>query len=305
MKFKINEEQRGARIDNFLAEHEELKLSRSQVQKLIREGHIKVNKKEIKTGYKLKLNDTIDLIIPSPKKLEVDSENLPINIVYEDSDLIVINKARGMVVHPGAGNYSGTLVNALLHHCKDLSGIGGVLRPGIVHRLDKDTTGLLVVAKNDFTHKALSQQFKDRDVKKVYIALVHGVMREDEGAIESKIGRHPVHRKKMAVITGFRPKSRDALTLYKVIGRGEKHTLVELEIKTGRTHQIRVHLSSINYPLVGDTTYGFKKNEYKRIGQQLHSKSLSFIHPRTGKEVKFEIDLPEDMQQLIKKLQVK
>ncbi len=254
-----------------------------------------------KAGYKVKVNDRITITIPSPKISEVTAEDISLDVIYEDSDLIVVNKPRGMVVHPAAGNYSGTLVNALLAHCKDLSGIGGVERPGIVHRLDKETSGLIVAAKNDLAHNALAKQFKSREVKKEYIALVHGLIKEDEGVVEKKIGRHPKDRKKMAVVKG----GRESVSAYNVLERFSNYTLVKVILKTGRTHQIRVHLSSIGHPLVGDRVYGSRHEDFDLSGQMLHAKRLGFIHPRTGKEMLFEAALPKDMEELLRKLRVK
>lgn len=300
-EYIISDKQKGERIDHFLAMQKKIGLTRSQIKKLIEDGYVEVNKEIPRPSYKLKIDDRIQLSVPEPKKLEAGAENIPLAIVYEDKDLIVVNKPRGMVVHPAVGNYSGTLVNALLHHCKDLSGIGGVVRPGIVHRLDKQTSGLVVVAKNDFTHQALSKQFKDRKIKKHYIALVHGVIEGEGDLIEARIGRHPKRRKKMAV-SG---KGREAISYYKVLKRSNKYTLVDVKLKTGRTHQIRVHMASIGHPLVGDPTYGHRKEDFKTNGQMLHAKTLGFEHPRTKKFVQFEAALPKDMEELIKKLQVK
>lgn len=300
-EYIISDKQKGERLDHFLAMQKKAGLTRSQVKRLIEDGYVEVNKEIPRPSYKLKIDDRIQLSVPEPKKLEAKAENIPLAIVYEDKDLIVVNKPRGMVVHPAVGNYSGTLVNALLYHCKDLSGIGGVVRPGIVHRLDKQTSGLIVVAKNDFTHQELSKQFKDRKIKKHYIALVHGVIEGEGDLIEARIGRHPKRRKKMAVIG----KGRAAISYYKVLKRSNKYTLVDVKLKTGRTHQIRVHMASIGHPLVGDPTYGHRKEDFKTNGQMLHAKTLGFEHPRTKKFVQFEAELPKDMEELIKKLQVK
>jgi len=301
-EFIITDKQKGERIDYFVASQKKAGLTRSQVKKLIEDGYLEVNKEIPRPSYKLKLDDRIILTVPAPQKLEVLPENIALDIIYEDSDLIVVNKPRGMVVHPAAGNHSGTLVNALLYHCKDLSGIGGVLRPGIVHRLDKDTSGLIVVAKNDFTHQALSRLFKDRKVKKHYIALVHGEIKDEGDLIDARIGRHPKNRKKMAVLPG---KGREALSYYKVLKRAKDFTLVGITLKTGRTHQIRVHMASIGHPLVGDPAYGHRKDNFKTNGQMLHAKILGFDHPRLKKYMQFEAALPKDMDELIRKLQVK
>ncbi|MFH1347219.1 MAG: RluA family pseudouridine synthase [Candidatus Margulisiibacteriota bacterium] len=295
------------RLDHFLSAKKEIGLSRSQIHKLIDDGYVEVNKEAPKASYRVKAGDRITIKIPPPKKLEVIPENIPLDIVYEDQDLVVVNKPRGMVVHPAVGNYSGTLVNALLAHCKDLSGIGGVLRPGIVHRLDKDTSGLIVVAKNDFAHNALAKQFKNREVFKQYLALVHGVIQQDKGMIETKVGRHPKHRKKMAVISDFQENvvGREALTYFKVRERFDDQSLLEVTLKTGRTHQIRVHLTSIGHSIVGDMTYGHRKEEFKVSGQLLHAAELGFIHPRSSEYMEFKRDVPEDMGMIVKRLRRK
>lgn len=297
-EFIVSASESGERIDSALSKKSELNLTRSQIQKLIREDFIEVNKEIPKASYRLKAEDRVRITLPPPKPLSIQPENLPLDIVYEDSDLVVVNKARGMVTHPAAGNYSGTLVNALLYHCKDLSGIGGVLRPGIVHRLDKGTSGLMVVTKNDLAHQALAKQFKERSVNKKYVALVHGVMKQDAGVVETKLGRHPVQRKMMAVVV----KGKEAITKYKVLERFKDYTLVELIIKTGRTHQIRVHMTHLGHPLVGDPTYGHRKEEFKTAGPLLHSNQLGFVHPRSEKYLEFKVEMPEDMREVIKKL---
>lgn len=298
------------RLDLYLG-IKDLGLSRSRIQKLISSGKIRVNNSVVKPSYKTRVEDRIEVTIPEPRPLGIKPEKIPLNIIYEDRDLIVINKPRGIVVHPGTGVSAGTLVNALLHHCKDLSGIGGVLRPGIVHRLDKDTSGVLVAAKNDFTHLALSGQFKERSVHKRYIALVKGRVLKEQGKIEAPIGRHPVKRKKMAA--GVR-RAREAITSYKVLERFENFTLLEAVPETGRTHQIRVHLAYIGYPIVGDLKYGGKKSivnspksELKEAiaslrGQALHAQTLGFLHPRTREYTEFNAPLPEDMERVIAKL---
>jgi 23S rRNA pseudouridine1911/1915/1917 synthase len=292
-------EDEGKRIDVFLAA--ELDYTRSYIKKLIVDGLVFVNGKTVKPSYKVKENDEVVVNIPEVEKIDVMPENIPLDILYEDDDIIVISKPQGMVVHPAPGNYSGTLVNALLYHCKNLSGINGILRPGIVHRLDKDTSGVMVVAKNDKAHISLSNQIKERSVFKKYVAIVEGVIKDEAGEIEAPIGRHPVDRKKMAVIED----GRYALTLYKVLERFKENTLVEAVIKTGRTHQIRVHMAYIGHPVVGDPVYGFKKQKFKLEGQALHSRVLGFMHPTKGVYMEFEAPLPEYFKKLIEILRNK
>ena len=288
------------RIDVFLSK--EIGLSRSQVDKLIKGGQVKLNNGIAKPSYKIKRDDRIIVNIPPAKEIAAQPENIPLDIVYEDKDIIVINKPPGIVVHPAAGNEKGTLVNALLNHCRDLSGIGGSIRPGVVHRLDKDTSGLIVFAKNDAAHLNISKQIKDREVKKIYLALVHGEVKNDSGVIDAPMGRHPVNRKKMAVITSSSQKRREALTYYRVIKRYKGYTLVELDLKTGRTHQIRVHLSHIGYPVVGDSVYSKKKDGTGATRQLLHASRLSFHHPITGKYLEFRSDVPVDMEKVLEGL---
>lgn len=292
------------RIDIFLSR--KTGLSRSQTDKLIKNGQVKLNNGSAKPSYKVKENDRMVFSMPPAKELSARPEDIPLDIVYEDKDIIVINKPPGIVVHPAAGNPSGTLVNALLHHCKDISGIGGCIRPGVVHRLDKDTSGLMVFAKNDAAHLNISGQIKNRKMKKIYVALVHGKIKDDSGVINAPIGRHPVHRKKMAVITAPNMKKREALTYYKVIerlyGRQGEFTLVELDLRTGRTHQIRVHLAHLGHPVVGDRTYSKKKDLTGAGRQLLHASKLAFIHPATGRYMEFKSDIPGDMRQIIKEL---
>lgn len=285
------------RVDAFLSS--KLKdMSRSQIQKLIEEKNITVNDKIIKSNYKIKSGDKIFVSIPEPKELEIAAEDIDIEIIYEDDDLAVINKPQGMVVHPAAGNYSGTLVNALLKRCSNLSGINGIIRPGIVHRIDKDTSGVLVIAKNDIAHRSLAEQIKEHSVKRIYIALVEGIMKNDNGTVDKPIGRHHVERKKMAIVQN----GRNAVTHYSVIERFRNNTLIEARLETGRTHQIRVHMSYIGHPLVGDPVYGFKKQKFKLAGQALHAKVLGFIHPRTNEYIEFMSPLPEYFENLLKLL---
>ncbi|MFA4905480.1 MAG: RluA family pseudouridine synthase [Candidatus Margulisiibacteriota bacterium] len=298
MEYIISTRGKGQRLDVFVSK-QDTKLSRAFAQKLIEKCKILVNDKPSHSSYKLKGDDKITIDIPPPEKYEVQPENIPLNIVYEDEDLLVVNKPRGLVTHPAPGHYSGTLVNALLFHVKDLTGIGGVERPGIVHRLDKDTSGLLMVAKTDLAHRSLSKQIKDRTVKRSYIALVYGVLKQNDGYVQEKIGRHPVHRKKMAV-SG---KGREALTFYKVKQRFKGFTLVELQLKTGRTHQIRVHMSHIGHPLVGDTTYGKKGLALSNVeGQLLHAQTIGFVHPRTGEYMEFSAPMPAEMEEVVRTL---
>ena len=301
----------GMRIDKFLAEKSGE--SRSFITRLIESGAVSVNGREISKNYKIGLGDTVGLSLPEPEDCEALPEDIPLDIVYEDEDIIVINKPKGMIVHPATGIYTGTLVNALMYHCKDsLSGIGGVIRPGIVHRIDKDTSGLLVVAKNDDAHLSLSDQLKTHTVSRVYHAIAIGNIKEDSGTVNKPIGRHPQDRKKMAVITAPDQRAREAITHYEVIERFEtptgRFTYVKCRLETGRTHQIRVHMSSTGHPLLGDSVYGggntkFEANNSKYIhGQCLHAKELELIHPRTHERMHFECELPEDFDFLLKKL---
>lgn len=295
--YNIDTCDKGTRIDKFLSEKFEGK-SRSYIQGLIEEESILVNNKKVKSNYKLKENDEIKVFMKEPKELEVEAENIPIDIIYEDSDVIVVNKSKGMVVHPAPGNYNGTLVNALLYHCTDLSSINGVIRPGIVHRIDKDTTGILVIAKNDEAHNKLSDQLKEHSMKREYYALVEGRIKANSGTIDKPLARSKKDRLKIAIVEG----GKRAVTHYEVIERFKNTTLVKCVLETGRTHQIRVHMSSIGYPLVGDPVYGFKKGKFKCEGQMLHAKTLGFIHPRTNEYVEFTSELPENFKILIENL---
>lgn len=275
-------------------------ISRTMVQKLIQEGNVFVNGKEKKISYKVQVGDIIEINIPKPQETTIKPENIPIEIVYEDTDIIVVNKPKGMVVHPANGNPDGTLVNAVMAICKDsLSGIGGEIRPGIVHRLDKDTSGLLIVAKNDKAHINMSNQIKNREVKKIYIALVRGLVCEDEATINMPIGRSTKDRKKMAI----RKDGKEAVTHFKVLKRYSKYTLLEIKIDTGRTHQIRVHMSEIGHPVVGDMVYSNGKNEFGVEGQMLHAKSLDFKHPVTGEKMHLEAELPQYFKDVVEKLE--
>ena len=296
-EYIVDESSVGTRLDVFISNNFENK-SRSYVQGIIEDGAAIVNGKCRKSNYKLKLSETIILSIPDPIELNVAAEDIPLDVIYEDSDVIVINKPQDMVVHPAPGNYSGTLVNALLYHCKDLSGINGILRPGIVHRIDKDTSGALVVAKNDNAHNSLAMQLKDHSMTRSYLALVEGIIKQDEGSIDQPIGRHTNDRIKMAVVIN----GKKAITHYKVIERFENYTLVECNLETGRTHQIRVHMAKIGHPLVGDLVYGFKKQRFNLKGQVLHAKRLGFLHPSTNEYMEFVSPLPDYFEKLITKL---
>ena len=296
-EFKVDESSVGTRLDVFISNKFENK-SRSHIQGIIEGETAAVNGKYRKSNYKLKLDEIITLSIPDPVELNVQAEEIALDVIYEDSDVIVINKSQDMVVHPAPGNYSGTLVNALLYHCTDLSGINGIVRPGIVHRIDKDTSGVLVVAKNDNSHNSLAAQLKDHSMTRSYLALVEGIIKQDEGSIDEPIGRHPIDRIKMAVVQN----GKKAVTHYKVIERFENYTLVECNLETGRTHQIRVHMAKIGHPLVGDLVYGFKKQRFNLKGQVLHAKRLGFIHPSTNEYMEFASPLPEYFEILISKL---
>ncbi|MBV7275032.1 RluA family pseudouridine synthase [Clostridiaceae bacterium UIB06] len=287
-QFKVEQDAVNLRLDLFLSRLFEDK-SRSYLQNLIEEGNVRINGINKKSNYKLKPNDIVDINIPEPVALNIEPEDIPLDILYEDSDVIVVNKPQGMVVHPAAGIYNGTLVNALLNHCEDLSGINGVARPGIVHRIDKDTSGILVVAKNDNAHNKLAEQLKDHSMTRVYIALVEGVLKKEEGTVDAPLGRHPIERIKIAVVKD----GRRAVTHYRVLERFKNSTLVQCVLETGRTHQIRVHMAHIGHPLVGDPVYGYKKQRFNLEGQMLHAKKLGFIHPSTRKYIEFESELPE------------
>ncbi len=276
------------------------KFSRSYVQQLINENKVLVNGKNTRSNYKMRLKDQVLVTIPDPQTLDVKAEKIDFEVLYEDDDIIVVNKPRGMVVHPAAGNYSGTLVNALMDYCGDeLSDINGVIRPGIVHRIDKDTSGVLVIAKNNQAHERLSEKLKEHDIKRIYAAVVEGVIREQSGKIDAPIGRHPVDRKKMAVNTKA---GRRAVTYFKVLERYKDSTYIELQLETGRTHQIRVHMSYIGHPLVGDEVYGRKSGSHGLHGQALHARVLGFVHPATGRYMEFESELPLYFQNLLKVL---
>jgi 23S rRNA pseudouridine1911/1915/1917 synthase len=296
MEHIILEEQKGDRIDKVISSLDE-EWSRTQVQQWIKEGNITVNGQQIKTNYKCSLNDQIEISIPDPEELDVVPEDLNLEIYYEDSDVLVVNKPRGMVVHPAPGHLSGTLVNGLMFHCKDLSGINGVLRPGIVHRIDKDTSGLLMVAKNDLAHESLVNQLVAKTVTRKYKAIVHGVIPHDFGTVDAPLGRDPKDRQSMTVVDH----GKHAVTHFHVIERFKDFTFVECQLETGRTHQIRVHMKYIGYPLAGDPKYGPKKT-LDINGQALHAGMLGFNHPRTGEYLEFEAPLPEDIELLLNQL---
>ncbi len=291
----------GQRIDKVLAGYFE-EISRSFLQKLFEDGYVLANQKQVKPSYKVESGDILDIRIPDPVNIEILPENIPLDIVYEDADIVVVNKPKGMVVHPSPGHYSGTLVNGLMYHCKEsLSTINGVLRPGIVHRIDMDTTGLLVVCKNDHAHKAISEQLSVHSITRKYEAIVFDNILEDHGTISEPIGRHPQDRKKMAI--NYK-NGRNAVTHYQVRKRfHNRYTMVECELETGRTHQIRVHMASIHHPILGDTVYGPKKQPFSLQGQTLHAGVLGFIHPTTGNYVEFHADLPAYFKNLITKLE--
>lgn len=290
-------EDAGTRADVFLAA--KLGVSRSNMQKLLEDGRVKRGEKIIKANYKVRADEMFVVDIPEPEPIEAVPENVPLDIIYEDDDVVVLNKARGMVVHPAPGNYTGTLVNALLYHCSNLSGINSAIRPGIVHRLDKDTSGIMIVAKNDAAHISLSQQIQSKTAVRTYLAVVRGNIKTDSGTIETQIARDKTDRKKMAVV---KEGGRDAITDYEVLERFGKYTLVRCKLRTGRTHQIRVHMEYLGYPLVGDPKYSPMKTPFGIKGQALHSHTLEFTHPRTGERMKFEAPLPEDMHKIITRL---
>lgn len=295
--FAVTNVSDSGRIDKYLS-MQLPEMSRSYIRKLLDEGKVFLNNTPVKANQKVKAGDAIRLVCPVLKDVEIIPENIPLDIVYEDADLLVVNKPQGMVVHPAAGNYTGTLVNALLYYCGDsLSGINGERRPGILHRIDKDTSGLLLVAKNDRAHRGLAEQIKAHSLTRAYKALVHGNIKTDSGTIDEPIGRHPVDRKKMAVTW---KNSKEAITHYQVLERYGKYTLVECRLETGRTHQIRVHLSRHGHPIVGDKTYGVKKETFQLNGQLLHAYKIGFLHPRSGTYMEFESPLPPYFEKICK-----
>lgn len=286
------------RIDRYLSEHCK-DISRSYFQKLLKEAAVMVNGEAVKSNYKVSAGDRIVCEIPEAVEAEIIAEDMELEIVYEDEDVLLVNKPKGMVVHPAAGHYSGTLVNGLMWHCRDrLSGINGVLRPGIVHRIDMDTTGLLIVCKNDRAHNCIAEQLKEHTITRKYYALVHGCIKEPEGTVDAPIGRHPTDRKKMSIHS---KNGKHAVTHYRVLERFAKYTYVECQLETGRTHQIRVHMASIGHPLLGDTVYSGLKAPYQLQGQTLHAGVLGFIHPGSGEYTEFHAPLPEYFEILLKK----
>lgn len=297
--FLIGPEANEQRLDVYLTENMPA-LTRSQIQRLIAEGQVTVNGRvPTKAGYRLTSGESVQICIPAPTADTVVAQDIPLDILYEDEQLVVINKRRGMVVHPAAGNLQGTLVNALLAHCSDLSGINGVIRPGIVHRLDKDTSGAMLVAKTDLAHISLAEQIRSHSAGRIYLAVVYGNIASDSGRIEGAIGRHPKDRKKMAVV---RQLGKTAVTHFQVVERLGRYTVVSCRLETGRTHQIRVHMASIGHPLVGDPKYGPAKVESRIKGQALHSSEIHFTHPRTGETMSFSAPMPQDMLLLVEQL---
>lgn len=299
-RFEITDELeylQGERIDKALSVLVD-SVSRSFVQKLIREGAVFVGEKPVKANYRLRIDDVVSFELPENEEPDILPEDISLSILYEDEDILVVDKPKGMVVHPAAGHYSGTLVNAVMYHCgNSLSGINGVMRPGIVHRIDRDTTGSLVICKNDMAHRALAEQFKVHSITRKYRAICMGVLKEDEGTIHKPLARDPKDRKRMAVT--MKGNGKDAVTHYRVLERFRNHTYIECELETGRTHQIRVHMASIGHPLLGDEVYGNGKNAYHLEGQTLHAWKLGFLHPRTLEYVEFDAPLPEYFQKLL------
>ena len=299
-EFSIDHETEGQRIDRYLSDTLEDR-SRSYIQKIIKDGHVTVNQKPVKANYRLSFGNRVEVTLPEAKEPDIEPENIPLDILYEDQDIIMVNKPKQMVVHPAPGHYSGTLVNALMYHCGDeLSGINGCMRPGIVHRIDMDTTGSLVVCKNDKAHQSLSEQLKEHSIRRIYVAIVHGNIKEDSGTVNAPIGRHPTDRKKMSTHC---KNGRNAITHYKVLERFGDYTYIQCELETGRTHQIRVHMASIGHPLVGDEVYGPKKCPFKGLqGQTLHARTLGIIHPSTGEYLEVNAPLPEYFVDLLDRL---
>ncbi len=300
--FVVAEEDQDTRIDKYLTDCCG-NLSRSYLQKLLKSGDVLVNEKPVKSSYKISEGDVITCHVPEAVEPEILAEPISLDILYEDEDVILVNKPKGMVVHPAAGHTSGTLVNGLMNHCRgQLSGINGVMRPGIVHRIDMDTTGVLIVCKNDMAHREIAAQLKEHSITRRYRAIVHGVIKEEEGTVNAPIGRHPVDRKKMSI---NERNGKEAITHYKVLERFQEFTYIECRLETGRTHQIRVHMASIHHPLLGDQVYGLEKCPFKNLqGQTLHAGVLGFIHPRTGQYMEFSAPLPQYFEELLRKLRI-
>ena len=299
-EFFTVENQDGERIDRYLSEELEDR-SRSYIQKLIKENHVTVNQKPVKANYRLSLGDRVEIDLPEAKEPDIKPEDIPLDILYEDKDIIIVNKPKQMVVHPAPGHYSQTLVNALMYHCGfELSGINGTMRPGIVHRIDMDTTGSLVACKNDMAHQSLSKQLKEHSIRRIYVAIVHGNIKEEDGTVNAPIGRHPTERKKMSIHSR---NGREAITHYQVLERFGNYTYIQCELETGRTHQIRVHMASLGHPLLGDMVYGPKKCPFPHLqGQTLHARTLGIIHPRTGEYLEVNAPLPAYFIELLDKL---
>ena len=297
--FDIIPEMEDERIDKCICGYME-SLSRSYIQKIIKDGNVYVNGLPVKANYKVRVEDKVRFIIPDSVEPDIPAQDIPLDIIYEDSDILIINKPKDMVVHPAPGHYEGTIVNAVMFHCKDaLSGINGVMRPGIVHRIDKDTTGSLIICKNDEAHNDIASQLKEHSINRRYRAIVWGRIKEDEGIIDAPIGRHPNDRKKMAI---NETNGKHAITHYKVLERFDKFTYIECRLETGRTHQIRVHMTSLGHPLLGDDVYSSAKSPYKVNGQTLHAGVLGFVHPRTGESMEFEAPLPDYFEDILRKL---
>lgn len=295
--FEVEAEQEGERLDKFLSIIYP-EFSRAFFQKLIKSKQVSVNETPQKASYCVKIDDIVTVEIPDAVETTIEPENIPLDILYEDDDVLIVNKPKGMVVHPSAGHYSGTLVNAIMYHCKDtLSGINGEIRPGIVHRIDMDTTGSLIVCKNDEAHVNIAQQIKEHSVNRIYVGIVCGNVKEDSGTVEGAIGRHPIERKKMAI---NEKNGKPAITHYKVLERFKNYTYMQFKLETGRTHQIRVHMASIGHPLLGDTLYSSGRSSFKHLqGQCLHAKTIGFIHPKTGEYMEYSAPLPEYFEKLL------
>ena len=300
--FEITPEMEGERIDKCISNYVET-LSRSYIQKIIKEGKAYINDAPVKSNYKVRVDDKVQFTIPDCEEPDIPPQDIPLDIIYEDKDVLIVNKPKNMVVHPAPGHYEGTLVNAIMYYChNDLSGINGVLRPGIVHRIDKDTTGSLIICKNDEAHRKIAEQLKEHSITRKYRAIVYGRISNDEGVVDAPIGRHPTDRKKMAI---NERNGKPAITHYKVLERFEKYTYIECQLETGRTHQIRVHMTSIGHTLLGDEVYGNAKCPFKLEGQTLHAMTIGFIHPSTNQYVEYEAPLPEYFERLLQILRSK